>query len=78
MSLVDIKQYMMQVRIANFSNICMYFNKDPEQIRGMLKIWINKGRLRCFRKTDACGSGCTKCRPEFTEIYEWVSSGSSV
>jgi putative ferrous iron transport protein C len=73
MSLVDIKQHLMQVRIASLSSICVYFNADPDTLRGMLSHWVRKGRVRQCKKNPACASSCGKCSPLLTEIYEWVA-----
>lgn len=70
MSLLDIKTYLMQMKVASLSNICTYFNSDPDVLRQMLCHWINKGKIRKFAKTN-CGN-CTKCSPLVMEIYEWV------
>ncbi len=73
MSLIDIKNYFMQVKIASLANICTYFNSDSDVLRAMLSHWIRKGKIRKFAKTNACGSQCAKCSPSQVEIYEWVS-----
>ncbi len=73
MSLMDIKQHLMKVRIASLSSICVYFNADPDTLRGMLGHWMRKGRVRQCQKNPACASSCGKCSPLLTEIYEWVA-----
>jgi hypothetical protein len=73
MSLLDIKKYLMQVKIASLSGISHYFNADPEVLRQMLGIWEKKGCLRKCMKTQNCGTSCVKCSPLLTEIYEWVA-----
>ncbi|HLB57660.1 MAG TPA: FeoC-like transcriptional regulator [Gammaproteobacteria bacterium] len=72
MSLLDIKTYLMQVKIASLSSLCIYFNCDSELLRKMLCHWMRKGCIRQFSKTDACGGKCAKCPSALTEIYEWV------
>jgi putative ferrous iron transport protein C len=72
MSLVEIKNHLMQVRITNLSSICHYFNADPNVLRGMLSHLMRNGCVRKCMKTPACGSSCGKCSPLLTEIYEWV------
>jgi putative ferrous iron transport protein C len=73
MSLLDIKQHLMKVRITNLSSICVYFNAEPDTLRQMLQHWINKGSLRQCAKNPACTSSCGKCSPLVTEIYEWIA-----
>lgn len=72
MSLLEIKRYLMQVKICSLSSICAYFNADPDVLRQMLNHWVRKGCVRKCAKTAACGSSCAKCSPLITEIYEWL------
>ena len=72
MSLVEIKQHFLQVRMASLQNLSIYFNKDPETLRPMLQHWVGKGCLKVCQKTPACGKSCGACVPSTTEIYEWV------
>jgi putative ferrous iron transport protein C len=72
MSLLDIKTYLMRVRITSLANLATYFNTNPDVLRGMLSHWLRKGCLRKCQKTAACGGSCFKCDPLITEIYEWV------
>jgi hypothetical protein len=72
MSLLDIKQYMMRVRLASLSSLCSLFNQDADTLRCMLRHWINKGKVRQCMKQPACGSKCFKCAPSTIELYEWV------
>ncbi len=74
MSLVEIKKYLMQVKISSLSSICVYFNAEPDTLRQMLGHWIRKGCIRQCMKTPACGVSCGKCSPAITEIYEWVGN----
>jgi putative ferrous iron transport protein C len=74
MSLVDIKKYLMQVKISSLSSICIYFNAEPDTLRQMLGHWIRKGCIRQCMKTPSCGLRCVKCSPTITEIYEWVGN----
>lgn len=73
MSLLEIKQYLMKVKITSLASISLYFNTDPDTLRQMLGHWIRKGCVRQCLKTPACGSSCGKCSPLITELYEWVA-----
>jgi putative ferrous iron transport protein C len=73
MSLLEIKNYLMRVRIASLASLCAYFNCESEVLRGMLGHWIRKGCIRQGLKTAACGTKCGQCSVPVTEIYEWVS-----
>lgn len=73
MSLLELKQHLMKVRIASLSSISVYFNAEPDTLRQMLSHWVRKGSVRQCVKNPACGSSCGKCSPLLTEIYEWVA-----
>ena len=75
MNLLEIKKYLMTVKIASLANLCTYFNCESELLRQMLGHWMRKG---CVRKCaqNACGTSCaSQCSPLKSEIYEWVVSG---
>lgn len=72
MSLIDIKNHMMNVKMSTLANLCSLFNVDPETLRCMLAHWIRKGKIRQCMKKPACGSQCFKCPSTTTEIYEWI------
>jgi len=73
MSLLEIKRYLMQVKIASLTSLCTYFNCDADVLRGMLAHWVRKGCVRQGLKTPACGKKCGQCTIPLTEIYEWIS-----
>ncbi|MDX1901698.1 MAG: FeoC-like transcriptional regulator [Gammaproteobacteria bacterium] len=72
MSLLEIRDHLMQVKMASLSSLAVYFNRDADVLRGMLSHWVRCGRVRCFMKTAACGGACHKCPSATTEIYEWL------
>lgn len=75
MSLISIKQHMMQVKMATLNSLCSLFNADAEQMRCMLSHWIRKGQIRQCLKKPACGSSCFKCPAAVNETYEWIGVG---
>ena len=75
MGLLDIKQHMMQVRIASLSSLCLLFKTDAETLRCMLSHWIRKGSIRQCVNKSACGTKCFKCPGASVELYEWVEAG---
>lgn len=72
MSLISIKNHMMQVKMATLGSLCSLFAADPDTLRCMLRHWMKKGKIRQCVKKPACGSQCFKCSSLTTEIYEWV------
>jgi putative ferrous iron transport protein C len=73
MNLLEIKNYLMRVKIASLSSLSTYFNCDSELLRNMLNHWIRKGCVRRCQKTPACGSQCHQCPVQATELYEWLT-----
>lgn len=72
MSLVDLRNYLQQIKVGNLFQLSTYFNLDPETLRMMLAHWERKGSIRRSDKTSHCGTKCRNCNPLLTEIYEWV------
>ncbi len=77
MILSDIKQYLSQRGSASLSDLCIHFDTNPEAMRGMLGQWIRKGRVQKHSASASCGSSCSKCDLESTEIYQWVDSADT-
>jgi hypothetical protein len=74
MSLLAIKNYMKQAKVASMYTLCHLFNTNPEMMRCLLKHWIQKGKLRACERKPACGSTCFKCPSANIESYEWIES----
>lgn len=72
MSLLEIKRYMIQVKMTTLASLCQLFKAEPETIRCMLQHFIRKGKIRRCQKKSACGSQCFKCPASEIEMYEWV------
>lgn len=71
MSLLEIKNYLMRVKIASLASLSQYFDCDSDVLRNMLSHWIRKG---CVRKcAKACTTPCGQCNAAMTEIYEWIA-----
>lgn len=73
MSLIEIKQHLMKVRIATLTSLCALFNTNADNIRCLLQHWIRKGKVRQCLKKPACGTRCFKCPTSSSEMYEWVA-----
>jgi putative ferrous iron transport protein C len=72
MSLLEIKQYLIEVKISSLANLCTYFKCESDLLRCMMKHWMSKGKVRCFTKTANCGKVCSTCDLASVELYEWV------
>ncbi len=71
MILADIKRYLEQRGQAALADIALHFDADPEAVRGMLEVWMRKGRVHRQMANAACGSACHQCDSAVTEIYVW-------
>ncbi len=77
MSLLEIKQYLMQVKIASIEKLSAHFHCESDVLRNMIGHWMRKGCIRQFVQSAACGKTCGKCAiPPSVEIYEWVDSAT--
>jgi len=72
MSLLDIKQHMLKVKLASLGSLCSSFGCQPDDMRCLLRHWMQKGCIRQCTKEPACGSKCFKCPTSMVELYEWV------
>jgi putative ferrous iron transport protein C len=72
MILSDLRSYLKEQRRVALKDMEMRFNIDADALRGMLGTWINKGYVRKLPTGTSCSSGCCKCDPALTELYEWV------
>lgn len=78
MILSDIRRYLEQCKQATLADIALHFDAEPEAVRGMLQVWIRKGKAHRRMATTSCGSGCTQCDPAATEIYVWGGTEADV
>ena len=77
MILSDIKQYLQQRGQASLGDIAIHFDSSPDAVRGMLDIWIRKGKVRKRMANSACGDSCNQCDSSSTEIYLWLESAQT-
>lgn len=71
MSLTDIRTYLVENGRATLPAMARHFDADAEVLRGMLDIWIRKGRVRLCPPEDHC-DGCTACLTRCVDVYEWT------
>lgn len=71
MILADIRDYLKQRGQCTLSDIALHFDSDADAIRGMLEVWIRKGKVEKSFATASCGSSCQSCEPAATEVYLW-------
>lgn len=72
MILSDLRSYLKEQKRVALKDMEMRFNIDADALRGMLSKWITKGYVRKLPSGTSCSTGCCKCDPALTELYEWV------
>ncbi|OQK18023.1 sugar metabolism transcriptional regulator [Methyloprofundus sedimenti] len=72
MILSELRDYLKQQQRLSLLEMANHFDIEADALRGMLLKWISKGKVRQLDKGSACGTGCCKCDPAMTELYEWV------
>jgi hypothetical protein len=68
MILSDLRDYLATRGRTSLVDLRARFQVDDDALRGMLDVWIRKGRVR---RLDATCSGCCGCGGS-AEVYEWV------
>ncbi len=72
MMLSEIKDYLSNRRQASLAEIALHMDADPDAVRGMLQLWIRKGRVEQRKVEAACGTSCNRCDPAAMELYVWI------
>lgn len=75
MILSEIRDYLQARGRASIGDLATRFDAEPDAVRGMLRTYIRKGRVRQLGWSQNLCSGCTKCEPAQVEVYEWLGSG---
>ena len=78
MILSDIRSYLEQRGQATLADIAMHFEADRDAVRGMLEIWMRKGKVHRKMATASCGNSCKQCDPATTEIYVWRTENDTL
>lgn len=74
MILSDIRDYIKQRGQCSLSDIALHFDCDADAVRGMLELWVRKGKVEKNIATPSCGTSCQSCDPATTEVYIWHES----
>ena len=74
MILSKVRDYLKQRGQCTLSDIALHFDTDANAVRGMLDIWIKKGKVEKRSATASCGTSCQSCDPAATEIYTWCEN----
>ena len=74
MILSQIRDYLKQRGQCSLSDIALHFDADVDAVRGMLDVWIRKGKVEKSSATASCGTSCQSCDTSTTEVYSWSES----
>lgn len=74
MILADVRDYLRLRGQASLAEIAHHVGSDPEAVRAMLALWVEKGRVSRVVPGGGCGTGCRQCDPAQTEVYVWGPS----
>ena len=77
MILSDIGHYVKEHQQVTLSQIALHFNAKPDAVRGILDIWVKKGKISRQSATASCGSTCQQCDTASTEIYIWGTTSDN-
>jgi predicted ArsR family transcriptional regulator len=74
--LSEIRAFLSERKRASLAEIALRLKVPPEAARGMLELWIRKGKV--CRLAAFCGGGCSRgcggcAQSHSSEIYEWVA-----
>ena len=75
MILADIRDYLRERGQVSLSDLALHFDSDPLAVRGMLDVWVRKGRVSKLQGGADCG-GCNQCDSAANEIYQWTADGA--
>lgn len=71
MILAEVRDYLKERGQCTLSDIALHFDCDADAVRGMLDVWIRKGKIEKRYATASCGTSCQSCDPAATEVYLW-------
>ena len=77
MILSDIRDYLKERSQCTLSDIALHFDTNADAVRGMLDVWIRKGKVEKNYATASCGTSCQACDPAATEVYSWCEANIS-
>jgi len=72
MILARVENHLRQSKRASLTDLAEVLDTHPEALRSMLDMLVRKGRIRRLPSGTACGGGCSKCKPETVELFEWI------
>ncbi len=70
MILSDVRRYLADKGQVTLADVALHFDIEPDAARGMLDVWVRKGKASNRMVSTSCGS-CSQCDPTTTEVYIW-------
>ena len=72
MILTDVRDYLKRQGQAPLRDMALTFGMEQEALRPLLEHWIAKSKVIKLPAGTACGGGCSSCKPQTIEIYQWL------
>ena len=69
-----VSDYLHQHRRVSLLDLSLGLDTDAQALRAMLAVLERKGRVRRLPAGTSCGGGCTRCKPESIELFEWIQA----
>jgi len=66
-----IRAYFVEHPTASLAEVAQHLEADPEAVRGMLEVWIEKGWLQKLPAQPTCRTCSCHCDPASLELYRW-------
>lgn len=72
MGLIDIKNYLVERRVATLGEIAASVSMDLATTRGMLDVWVRKGKVTIQRTAKCSGCNSNTCNAgDPVEVFRW-------
>jgi hypothetical protein len=70
--LAEIKRYMAENEAVSLRDLSLHLRAEPDAVRGMLRHWIERGRIEALPKPERCAHCTGACDEACLELYQWV------
>ncbi|KAA3631208.1 MAG: sugar metabolism transcriptional regulator [Proteobacteria bacterium] len=71
MMLREIRRYIRMRGQTSLADLATHLDSSPDAVRGMLDVWVRKGKIGRLARSSRCGTACAGCAAAMVEIYYW-------
>lgn len=75
MILTEVRRILQANGPTSLGELARELHSEPDAVRAMLAVWVDKGRVARLSVAERCGSRCQRCDPEQTEVFVWTGGG---